>query len=70
MSVRPRVPCPANPALMWAFEKHMPEWNKKGLVFETARHGVGGTQRDAMERAVPERPWRGPSAGGHPEAAE
>lgn len=35
-----------------------------------ARHGVGGTQRDAMERAVPARPWRGPLAGGHPEAAE
>jgi len=34
-----------------------------------ARHGVGGTQRDAMERAVPARPWRGPRAGGHPEAA-
>jgi GT2 family glycosyltransferase len=35
-----------------------------------ARHGVGGTQRAAMERAVPERPWRGPRAGGHREAAE
>jgi GT2 family glycosyltransferase len=35
-----------------------------------ARHGVGGTQRAAMERAVPARPWRGPGAGGHPEAAE
>jgi GT2 family glycosyltransferase len=35
-----------------------------------ARHGAGGTQRAAMERAVPARPWRGPLAGGHPEAAE
>jgi GT2 family glycosyltransferase len=35
-----------------------------------ARHGAGGTQRAAMERAVPARPWRGPGAGGHPEAAE
>jgi hypothetical protein len=35
-----------------------------------ARHGVGGTQRAAMERAVPARPWRGPAAGGHPEATE
>lgn len=35
-----------------------------------ARHGVGGTQRAAMERAVPARPWRGPRAGGHPEAAQ
>jgi GT2 family glycosyltransferase len=35
-----------------------------------ARHGLGGTQRAAMERAVPPRPWRGPAAGGHPEAAE
>ncbi|WCB94710.1 glycosyltransferase [Baekduia alba] len=35
-----------------------------------ARHGVGGTQRAAMERAVPWRPWRGPAAGGHPGAAE
>jgi GT2 family glycosyltransferase len=35
-----------------------------------ARHGVGGTQRAAMERAVPTRPWRGPAAGGHPEATE
>jgi GT2 family glycosyltransferase len=35
-----------------------------------ARRGVGGTQRAAMERAVPARPWRGPAAGGHPEAAE
>jgi GT2 family glycosyltransferase len=35
-----------------------------------ARHGVGGTQRAAIERAVPERPWRGPRAGGHREAAE
>jgi len=35
-----------------------------------ARSGVGGTQRAAMERAVPARPWRGPAAGGHPEAAE
>jgi GT2 family glycosyltransferase len=35
-----------------------------------ARHGVGGTQRAAMERAVPERPWRGPAAGGHREAGE
>src|SRR3954447_21928809 len=34
------------------------------------RHGLGGTQRAAMERAVPARPWRGPRAGGHPEAAE
>jgi GT2 family glycosyltransferase len=35
-----------------------------------ARGGVGGTQRAAMERAVPERAWRGPAAGGHPEATE
>lgn len=35
-----------------------------------ARHGVAGTQRAAMERAVPARPWRGPAAGGHPEAGE
>jgi GT2 family glycosyltransferase len=35
-----------------------------------ARRGVGGTQRAAMERAVPPRPWRGPLAGGHPGAAE
>jgi GT2 family glycosyltransferase len=35
-----------------------------------ARHGAGGTQRAAMERAVPARPWRGPAAGGHPEAPE
>ena len=35
-----------------------------------ARHGAGGTQRAAMERAVPPRPWRGPAAGGHPEALE
>jgi GT2 family glycosyltransferase len=35
-----------------------------------ARQGPGGTQRAAMERAVPARPWRGPAAGGHPEAAE
>jgi GT2 family glycosyltransferase len=35
-----------------------------------ARRGVGGTQRAAMERAVPPRPWRGAAAGGHPEAAE
>jgi glycosyltransferase involved in cell wall biosynthesis len=35
-----------------------------------ARSGPGGTQRAAMERAVPARPWRGPAAGGHPEAAE
>jgi GT2 family glycosyltransferase len=35
-----------------------------------ARHGVGGTQRAAMERAVPSRPWRGREAGGHPEAPE
>ena len=35
-----------------------------------ARQGPGGTQRAAMERAVPTRPWRGPAAGGHPEAAE
>jgi GT2 family glycosyltransferase len=35
-----------------------------------ARHGVGGTQRAAMERAVPERPWRGPAAGGHRKAGE
>jgi GT2 family glycosyltransferase len=35
-----------------------------------ARQGPGGTQRAAMERAVPVRPWRGPAAGGHPEAAE
>jgi GT2 family glycosyltransferase len=35
-----------------------------------ARHGLGGTQRAAMERAVPARPWRGPAAGGHPKAAE
>jgi len=35
-----------------------------------ARHGAGGTQRAAMERAVPHRPWRGPRAGGHPEGAE
>jgi GT2 family glycosyltransferase len=34
-----------------------------------ARDGAGGTQRDAMERAVPERPWRGPRAGGHRKAA-
>ena len=30
-----------------------------------ARQGPGGTQRAAMERAVPARPWRGPAAGGH-----
>ncbi|HWH93827.1 MAG TPA: glycosyltransferase family 2 protein [Baekduia sp.] len=35
-----------------------------------ARQGVGGTQRAAMERAVPARAWRGPAAGGHPEATE
>jgi hypothetical protein len=35
-----------------------------------ARRGPGGTQRAAMERAVPARPWRGPAAGGHPGAAE
>jgi hypothetical protein len=35
-----------------------------------ARQGPGGTQRAAMERAVPVRPWRGRSAGGHPGAAE
>jgi len=35
-----------------------------------ARHGVAGTQRAAMERAVPHRPWRGPLAGGHPEGRE
>ena len=35
-----------------------------------ARQGPGGTQRAAMERAVPVRPWRGPAAGGHPGAAE
>jgi GT2 family glycosyltransferase len=35
-----------------------------------ARDGVGGTQRAAMERAVPARPWRGPAAGGHPKARE
>jgi GT2 family glycosyltransferase len=35
-----------------------------------ARQGLGGTQRAAMERAVPVRPWRGPSAGGHRRAAE
>lgn len=35
-----------------------------------ARSGPGGTQRAAMERAVPARPWRGPAAGGHPGAAE
>jgi GT2 family glycosyltransferase len=35
-----------------------------------ARHGAGGTQRAAMERAVPARPWRGPAAGGHREAPE
>jgi GT2 family glycosyltransferase len=35
-----------------------------------ARHGAGGTQRAAMERAVPARPWRGPAAGGHREATE
>jgi GT2 family glycosyltransferase len=34
------------------------------------RHGPGGTQRVAMERAVPARPWRGPAAGGHAKAAE
>jgi len=55
MSVRPRVPCPANPALMWAFEKHMPEWNKKGLVFETARHGVGGWMRHSALTPTPYR---------------
>ncbi|HEX5924610.1 MAG TPA: glycosyltransferase [Baekduia sp.] len=35
-----------------------------------ARQGPGGTQRAAMERAVPARPWRGPAAGGHPGATE
>jgi glycosyltransferase involved in cell wall biosynthesis len=35
-----------------------------------ARRGVGGTQRAAMERAVPPRPWRGAAAGGHPGASE
>ncbi len=35
-----------------------------------ARQGPGGTQRAAMERAVPVRPWRGPAAGGHAQAAE
>jgi GT2 family glycosyltransferase len=35
-----------------------------------ARRGPGGTQRAAMARAVPVRPWRGRAAGGHPEAAE
>jgi glycosyltransferase involved in cell wall biosynthesis len=35
-----------------------------------ARQGPGGTQRAAMERAVPARPWRGPAAGGHRRAAE
>jgi hypothetical protein len=35
-----------------------------------ARQGPGGTQRAAMERAVPARPWRGPGAGGHRRAAE
>jgi GT2 family glycosyltransferase len=35
-----------------------------------ARQGPGGTQRAAMERAVPVRPWRGPAAGGHPGATE
>jgi GT2 family glycosyltransferase len=35
-----------------------------------ARRGPGGTQRAAMERAVPARPWRGVGAGGHPGAAE
>jgi GT2 family glycosyltransferase len=35
-----------------------------------ARRGVGGTQRAAMDRAVPPRPWRGAPAGGHPAAAE
>jgi GT2 family glycosyltransferase len=35
-----------------------------------ARRGPGGTQRAAMQRAVPARPWRGPAAGGHREAAE
>jgi GT2 family glycosyltransferase len=33
------------------------------------RRGAG-VPRAAMERAVPARPWRGPAAGGHPEAAQ
>lgn len=35
-----------------------------------ARLAAGGVSRSAIEDAVPDRPWRGPAAGGHEEAGE